>query len=128
MTPNRGSSSTTGTPPTNRPRSANQAPALPIQFAGLPPAAVWIAASVPSWVRKARVRNRVNRPSATAAAITSDRAMLWRKRVRQSAFAVEIGRAHVWTPVTNAHLVCRLLLENKKPQQLKTHHQARTKD
>src|SRR3546814_10782003 len=27
---------------------------------------------------------------------------------------VEIGRAHVWTPVTNAHLVCRLLLEKKK--------------
>src|SRR3546814_8430332 len=26
----------------------------------------------------------------------------------------EIGRAHVCTPVTNAHLVCRLLLENKK--------------
>src|SRR3546814_5587447 len=28
--------------------------------------------------------------------------------------AEEIGRAHVWTPVTNAHLVCRLLLEKKK--------------
>src|SRR3546814_5289145 len=27
----------------------------------------------------------------------------------------EIGRAHVCTPVTNAHLVCRLLLENQKP-------------
>src|SRR3546814_8157390 len=27
----------------------------------------------------------------------------------------KIGRAHVWTPVTNAHLVCRLLLEKKKP-------------
>src|SRR3546814_6168970 len=26
----------------------------------------------------------------------------------------EIGRAHVCTPVTNAHLVCRLLLEQKK--------------
>src|SRR3546814_10132297 len=26
----------------------------------------------------------------------------------------EIGRAHVLTPVTNAHLVCRLLLEKKK--------------
>src|SRR3546814_2186423 len=26
---------------------------------------------------------------------------------------VEIGRAHVRTPVTNAHLVCRLLLEKK---------------
>src|SRR3546814_10064088 len=26
----------------------------------------------------------------------------------------EIGRAHVCTPVTNAHLVCRLLIEQKK--------------
>src|SRR3546814_4815993 len=26
----------------------------------------------------------------------------------------QIGSAHVWTPVTNAHLVCRTLLENKK--------------
>src|SRR3546814_4490022 len=26
-------------------------------------------------------------------------------------YTVEIGRAHVCTPVTNAHLVCRLLLE-----------------
>src|SRR3546814_10572575 len=28
----------------------------------------------------------------------------------------EIGRAHVRTPVTNAHLVCRLLLEKKKTE------------
>src|SRR3546814_6004997 len=28
--------------------------------------------------------------------------------------AMEIGRAHVCTPVTNAQLVCRLLLEKKK--------------
>src|SRR3546814_4331544 len=27
---------------------------------------------------------------------------------------LEIGRAHVCTPVTNAHLVCRLLLDKKK--------------
>src|SRR3546814_9147431 len=27
---------------------------------------------------------------------------------------IQIGRAHVCTPVTNAHLVCRLLLEKKK--------------
>src|SRR3546814_7933400 len=33
-------------------------------------------------------------------------ALLW--------FSHEIGRAHVCTPVTNAHLVCRLLLEIKK--------------
>src|SRR3546814_8397621 len=30
------------------------------------------------------------------------------------AFVLKIGRAHVRTPVTNAHLVCRLLLEKKK--------------
>src|SRR3546814_1488656 len=30
-----------------------------------------------------------------------------------SLFGLEIGRAHVGTPVTNAHLVCRLLLEKK---------------
>src|SRR3546814_4433648 len=29
---------------------------------------------------------------------------------------LEIGRAHVCTPVTNAHLVCRLLLEKTKEQ------------
>src|SRR5216117_4582218 len=29
-------------------------------------------------------------------------------------FALEIGRAHVWTPVTLPYLVCRLLLEKKK--------------
>src|SRR3546814_2868058 len=33
---------------------------------------------------------------------------------RQHGIALEIGRAHVRTPVTNAHLVCRLLLEKKK--------------
>src|SRR3546814_1942380 len=30
------------------------------------------------------------------------------------AFVSKIGRAHVLTPVPNAHLVCRLLLEKKK--------------
>src|SRR3546814_9706272 len=30
------------------------------------------------------------------------------------AHVMEIGRAHVCTPVTNAQLVCRLLLEKKK--------------
>src|SRR3546814_1301381 len=28
--------------------------------------------------------------------------------------SIQIGRAHVRTPVTNAHLVCRLLLEKNK--------------
>src|SRR3546814_10085048 len=32
----------------------------------------------------------------------------------------QIGRAHVGTPVTNAHLVCRLLLETKNTTTLLT--------
>src|SRR3546814_6274191 len=32
---------------------------------------------------------------------------------RKTARNFKIGRAHVCTPVTNAHLVCRLLLEKK---------------
>src|SRR3546814_1195581 len=33
----------------------------------------------------------------------------------------EIGRAHVLTPVTNAQLVCRLLLDKKNPTNHYTH-------
>src|SRR3546814_9266015 len=35
--------------------------------------------------------------------------------------AAQIGRAHVCTPVTNAHLVCRLLLEKKNKHNNITH-------
>src|SRR3546814_4782341 len=38
---------------------------------------------------------------------------LKRRAARTSYADDEIGRAHVLTPVTNAHLVCRLLLEKK---------------
>ena len=33
---------------------------------------------------------------------------------RGTVHSAEIGRAHVWTPVTLIYLVCRLLLEKKK--------------
>src|SRR3546814_3567758 len=33
----------------------------------------------------------------------------------------QIGRAHVCTPVTNAHLVCRLMLEKKKNKKTQNH-------
>src|SRR3546814_3233513 len=36
----------------------------------------------------------------------------------RSAVTEQIGRAHVCTPVTNAHLVCRLLLEKKNKIQI----------
>src|SRR3546814_3168469 len=36
--------------------------------------------------------------------------------------AFKIGRAHVGTPVTNAQLVCRLLLEKKKTEPTATQH------
>src|SRR3546814_5628400 len=35
-------------------------------------------------------------------------------------FGIDIGREHVGTPVTNANLVCRLLVENKKQHKLRT--------
>src|SRR3546814_3147635 len=41
---------------------------------------------------------------------------------RARALLAQIGRAHVWTPVTNAHLVCRLLLEKKKNKTKKRYH------
>src|SRR3546814_5679682 len=37
-----------------------------------------------------------------------------RSSITSPAFSVQIGRAHVCTPVTNAPLVWRLLLEQKK--------------
>src|SRR3546814_2543776 len=37
---------------------------------------------------------------------------------------VKIGRAHVLTPVTNAHIVCRLLLETNKHMRLYPLHMA----
>src|SRR3546814_9180628 len=38
---------------------------------------------------------------------------IFRNPARKGAERHEIGRAHVLTPVTNAHLVCRLLLEKQ---------------
>src|SRR3546814_9513113 len=40
----------------------------------------------------------------------------------------EIGRANVGTPVTNAHLVCRLMLKNKINMTNKTHTHTARKD
>src|SRR3546814_1325220 len=66
----------------------------------------------------ARVEPERNRPQMKIGAPVGVRA--WetgagKARIRRSTkLSTEIGRAHVWTPVTNAHLVCRLLLEKKK--------------
>src|SRR3546814_5597709 len=42
--------------------------------------------------------------------------------VMNGAVMTKIGRAHVCTPVTNAHLVCRLLLEKKNKHLIDRHH------
>ena len=50
----------------------------------------------------------------------SDDAYIWNAQhtMLEDEFGIydvdEIGRAHVWTPVTLIYLVCRLLLEKKK--------------
>src|SRR3546814_1043785 len=69
--------------------------------------------------RRARTIVRIGRMPVKPIA-TSDmrRQRKTARNVRQAARMLaprgKIGRAHVWTPVTNAHLVCRLLLEKKK--------------
>src|SRR3546814_4136925 len=59
----------------------------------------------------------------------SVRAMLSQKasRVAMAEAGPKIGRAHVSTPVTNAHLVCRLLLETRtqRPTSQQTRRQPR---
>src|SRR3546814_2788836 len=42
--------------------------------------------------------------------------MIGRVREAVGSLPIQIGRAHVCTPVTNAQLVCRLLLEKIKPK------------
>src|SRR3546814_7146028 len=46
--------------------------------------------------------------------LSTDKLAELRSTPTQDGFAPQIGRAHVCTPVTNAHHVCRLLLEKKK--------------
>src|SRR3546814_4105724 len=67
-----------------------------------------------------RLRQRARDPDLHGAAPAADgcrashlRAGRGWPRDHLSVPAAEIGRAHVCTPVTNAHLVCRLLLEKK---------------
>src|SRR3546814_3801301 len=44
-------------------------------------------------------------------ALTGLRASIGSIGVSKATPASQIGRAHVWNPVNNAHLVCRLLLD-----------------
>src|SRR3546814_5048610 len=46
-------------------------------------------------------------------ALSAETMIRWRNHFRAERGGSEIGRAHVSTPVTNAQLVCRLLLEKK---------------
>src|SRR3546814_7749062 len=46
---------------------------------------------------------------------------------RVKAVIAQIGRAHVCTPVTNAHLVCRLTLEKKKIHKTSTQYNLQSK-
>src|SRR3546814_1806631 len=62
--------------------------------------------SRPARARRQPRRFRRRRALARAAALAD--------RVLFSRDSGKIGRAHVSTPVTNAHLVCRLLLEKQK--------------
>src|SRR3546814_3162804 len=49
----------------------------------------------------------------TFAAVRDERARYAMIPIENSSAGREVGRAHVCTPVTNAQLVCRILLEKK---------------
>ena len=51
--------------------------------------------------------------------IKMDEEKLTRKKQQADKLSQQIGRAHVWTPVTVNNLVCRLLLEKKKKKKQK---------
>src|SRR3546814_10005074 len=56
----------------------------------------------------------VQQEHSVSVSVSGARSRLLTARAECSAeLFAEIGRAHVCTPVTNAHLVCRLLLEKK---------------
>src|SRR3546814_4107323 len=74
---------------------------------------------------------RPAKDSQTAEALAGSRVASWRRRAYRRwgisprpedvlLWWIEIGRAHVRTPVPNAHIVCRLLLEKKKKKQMNT--------
>src|SRR3546814_8359924 len=76
---------------------------LPVVLLGIPIAALIIA----------KVQRVADHPFDIAAARTAiDDHAPW--SVAEKRLLPEIGRAHVCTPVTNAHTVCRILPEKKK--------------
>src|SRR3546814_4569085 len=78
-----------------------------ITSVGCAAAMVPLLARVNAYSARNALRGSVAGPS-----IDSDRSACG-GRSTSSAACAQIGRAHVCTPVTNAHLVCRLLLEKQ---------------
>src|SRR3546814_9982154 len=66
--------------------------------------------------RQAKSSGAGQAPRPISASSAPDDAVAVEVEIGELAIAhrMEIGRAHVCTPVTNAHLVCRLLLEKQK--------------
>src|SRR3546814_6819862 len=80
-----------------------------IELALRPLAPVDLAGQVPQPGKHADERAVAGRRRTVGRGARAGDPRLGRARGEEIA-AVEIGRAHVCTPVTNAHLVCRLLL------------------
>src|SRR3546814_6958089 len=74
------------------------------------------AATLPADIQEQIMRKR--KPGDADAAVDPLSLPEVKAAVQRASFELlvgfQIGRAHVCTPVTNAHIVCRLLLEKKK--------------
>src|SRR3546814_9892430 len=77
-----------------------------------PPAGLNLGSPVPGAPAHTTCNGRVLYPSATGVDANNQLAAIY--EATPNSTAVKLGRAHVCTPVTNAHIVCRHLLENKK--------------
>src|SRR3546814_2165863 len=95
----------TGTLTEGRPRITDVLPAIGVDVAELMTIAVAVERLSDHPLAEAIARDGVRFLNGRPVPAAADLASLTGR---------EIGRAHVCTPVTNAHLVCRLLLEKKK--------------
>src|SRR3546814_8318650 len=86
------------------------------QLVGAPAALDMMLGGKPQDARKAAKLGLADGLVAPRLAAKAAKTIALSGKPRRRVQGLQIGRAHVRTPVTNAHLVCRLLLEKKKKQ------------
>src|SRR3546814_2138955 len=77
----------------------------------------FVATTAPGWAQDQLSTVSPAAAQSSTSGLAGDIVVTARRReenLQDVPVAIKIGRAHVCTPATNSHLVCRLLLDNKK--------------